>query len=143
VEGHVGPVDLARSAGQDGPVIYTAALLAAICFALVLRLLRIVPLASSAIARAADAARTMKDTAMSDADKERAARATSLALLGSCAAIAVRGVAAAAASAALLALFHLTGLARWTATTAFLASWPGIALASAAMVVAAFPRLRS
>jgi hypothetical protein len=124
-------------------VIYTAALLAAVCFALVLRLLRIVPIASAAIARATDAARTMRDTAMSDADKERAARVTSLALLGSCAAIAARGTAAAAASAVLLAMFHLTGLARWTATTAFLASWPGIALASAAVVVTALPRLRS
>lgn len=117
-------------------LIVATALIATLGFALSLKftgLLRVTT-AAAAIARAALAA--VRDPALDDAARERAARAASGRLFGAALSITARGLASCLVLLAPLWLADAAGLAPWGAVTGLLASWRGVALASATGVVA-------
>jgi hypothetical protein len=107
----------------------------AVCFAALLRVLGVVTVATKAIQTARHTAALMKDPGLTDLQKEHAARAASLALMGGFASIAARAAVATAASAAVLATFDLTALAGWTAVMELFTAWQGIALTSIIMTL--------
>lgn len=123
--------------------VYAAELAAVLCFVLVFDRLGVVTVARRAFQSAVDASKTVRDAGLSDDEKERAARAASLELLGCFGSITIRSVAALAASVLLLLLFHVSGLARMSDVNSLMLSWPGIvvALAAAAAVYVAKGRM--
>ena len=124
-------------------MIYLGAVVAAACFMVALQLMRVLPIAAGVADMTRAAARTFNNAELSDADKEQFLRKASVSLLGTFVSITAR--AAVALGAALLPLFALqaAGLVDVTAVADFLATWPGILLASVVMTAAYFVRIRS
>jgi hypothetical protein len=108
-----------------------------------LQLMRVLPIAAGVADMTRTAARTLNNAELSDADKEQFLRKASVSLLGTFVSITAR--AAVALGAALLPLFALqvAGLVDVIAVADFLATWPGILLASVVMAAAYFVRIRS
>jgi hypothetical protein len=121
---------------------YLGAVLAAACFMGALQLMGVVPLAGGVVDTTRAAARTLKDVGLSDADKERLLRKASASLLGTFVSITVRAAAALGAALLPLAAFQLAGLADVAVVAGFLATWPGLLLASVVMTVAYLVRVR-
>jgi hypothetical protein len=115
---------------------YLAALLAAFFFAVALRAMKLVPLASKALATAGAAARTMKDPALSEDVKAVAARRAALDLMRQSASMSFRAVGAAAAGVLPVAAFSAAGLTSWATVGHVLSTWPGIAAACGATLIA-------
>jgi hypothetical protein len=108
-----------------------------------LQLMRVLPLATGVVATTRAAARTLKDAGLSDADKEQLLRKASTSLLGTFVSITVRAGAALGAALLPLAAFQFAGLVDVAVVAGFLATWPGILLASVVMIVAYFVRVRA
>jgi hypothetical protein len=110
-----------------------AALLTIVCFALALEKLGIFRVALRAVKSGRDASHVLRNSVMSDDQKEREVRALSLVLLRCFGSISVRAVAAVAASVVPLWLLHTAGIVRISAVNELLVSWRGVVLASVAI----------
>jgi hypothetical protein len=108
-----------------------------------LQLMRVLPIAAGVVDATRAAARTLNNAELSEADKEHFVRKASVALLKMFVSITTR--AALALGAALLPLFALqaASLVDVTAVADFLATWPGILLASVVMTAVYLVRLQS
>jgi hypothetical protein len=122
-------------------VIYLAGFLAALCFMLALRAMDIVPLATGALLTTRAAASAVRDSSLSDADKERLLQKASLTLIGIFGSIAIRALGAITASLLPLAAFHAVGMAPMPDVVGWLATWPGIVLTTGAMTAACFIKI--
>ncbi|MGE3175276.1 MAG: hypothetical protein AB7O97_21805 [Planctomycetota bacterium] len=89
---------------------WAAALFAVAAFVVAARWLRIAALGRTVLGHGRQATRTLRDPALADRDKERAARAHAVRLLGLSLAIAVRAAAAFALPVGALALLDRTGV---------------------------------
>ena len=112
-------------------MIYLAGIVSVVVFAVILDRSGLARLASAAVETSRDASRSVRDPALDDAQKERAARAASAVLMRSFLGIALRGALAALLSLACLGVFHVLGLASFSSVVDWLASWPAIVLLSA------------
>lgn len=121
---------------------YIAALLVASCFVIALTLLGLAPIAAKVIETAGSAVKSMRDPALNDLAKEKAARNASRTLMGSFLSMTGRTAIAFVASLLPLAIFDATGLARWSAVTHVLATWQGILLATGVTVLVYLVRPR-
>ena len=121
-------------------MVYLAAFLAVLFFVLTLELLSIVQVGARAIKTSRSAAESMRDPTLSDEDKERRTREASLTLVRCFVSIGARSLAAVGAALLPLLAFEVTGLARWTAVTGWLATWEAIVLTTVIMTVAYYLR---
>jgi hypothetical protein len=122
---------------------YATTVLVALAFAAALRVMRLVPLARSALQTAQSASRTMRDPALGDDSKERIVRQASIELMRQFLAIAGRSAAAVAISLIPLAALSAAGLVTWSGVTRALVTWQGIALATAAIAAATLVRYKT
>lgn len=111
-------------------MIYLAAFLTVTVFVVALWRLGIVPEATEAIAVSRNSAKSIRDPALSDEDKERLVRRASLTLLRGFLAITWRGAAAVGISLLPMLAFDVAGLADFRAVADFLATWEAIVVAS-------------
>jgi len=123
-------------------VIYAAALAAVACFIIAFERLGVVAVARGAMRSALDASRVMRDARLSDEEKERAVRASSLVLLRSFGSITIRSAAALAISLLPVLALQAAGLAALPAVNRLLLSWQGLLLASVTVAVAYLARTR-
>lgn len=114
---------------------YVAAILAAAVFGLAFRLLRIVPVAREVVAVSRGAVACMRDSAITDLEKERTMQKASLSLLRGFVSILGRGLIAFAAATILVILLDALGFIRAPEVVDLLSTWQGIGLTSAAMIL--------
>lgn len=117
-------------------MIYLGSALAIAFFAAGLAVFGVVPTASGAVETSRQAVRTLRDSTLSDLEKEREVQRASLSLLGGFASIVIRGGAAFAAAILPLVALQLLGLVRISEVTRWLATWEGIVFTSVVMVLA-------
>ena len=115
-------------------MVFLVASLAVAAFLLGFHLAGVLPAASRAIATARSATGAMRNPALDDLAREKAAQKAGLSLLGSFASIALRSAAALAVSFVPILLADAMGLVDAGATTAFLLRWDVILGASAVMI---------
>ena len=113
-----------------------------VLFLIALWLLRLVPVASGAIATAQGAMAAMRDPALDDAAREKAVQAASLRLMGSFASIVVRGALSLGVSLLPIWLADVTGLASGAAVIDFLSRWDVIIIASVVIVAGYVVRIK-
>ena len=121
-------------------MIYLAAFLAVLFFVLTLELLAVVQVSAQAIQTSRSAVETMRDLTLSDEDKEGRMQQASLTLVRSFVSIGARSLAAVGAALLPLLAFEVTGLARFTAVTGWLATWEAILLTTVLVTVAYYLR---
>ena len=90
----------------------------------------VVPVAVRAVDTGRNAARTLRDPALDDEDKERALQRASLSLMGGFVSIVARAAAALGISVAPALVFEAVGLARFSDIAALLETWEMIIAAS-------------
>jgi sterol desaturase/sphingolipid hydroxylase (fatty acid hydroxylase superfamily) len=121
-------------------VIYAAAFLAVLFFVLALELSGVLQVGARAIQTSRSAAASMRNPTLSDEDKERRMQQASLTLVRSFVSIGARSLAAVAAALLPLLAFEVTGLARFTDVTGWLATWEAIVLTTVIVTVAYYLR---
>jgi len=112
------------------------------CFAIGLERLGVFSVALRAIQSARDASRVLRDSDLSDTEKERAVRAASLVLLQCFGSITLRSALAVGASLVPLFALQFAGLLRVSGVNRVLMSWSGFLLASGTVAVLYFVRSR-
>jgi hypothetical protein len=122
-------------------VTLLGALVAIVCFAIAFEGLGILSVARRAIQSGVGATNVMR-AALSDDEKEQAARAASVVLLQCFGSITVRSAAAVAASLLPLLMFDVAGIVDLSAVNDLLLSWRGLLLGSVAIGLVAGARLR-
>ena len=115
-------------------VLYGAEFLAVVCFVIAFQRFGVADAARRAIRAGLDAGRVLSDPALSDREKEQAARKTSFVLLGDFASIAARSAAALAVSSLPVIVLHVTGVADIAAVNSLMLSWNGIVFATVVAV---------
>lgn len=118
-------------------MVLALAVLSIACFLAAFWLLRVVPVASKALATVHQAAADLRDPALDDEAREKAARQGALFLFGSFASILWRSLAALAAALVPIYAGDFLGLASGEAVFAFLARWEVI-VAATAVICAGF-----
>lgn len=121
---------------------YAAAFAAVACFAIVLHWLNVLRVASRAGETARDAARVMRDSVLSDREKEQSIRMASLVLVRCFGSIVARSGIALVASFVPLLVLDVTGVVRLSAVNDVLMSRTGALLAAAGMPLMFFGRAR-
>ncbi len=111
------------------------ALAAALAFLVSFDQLRVVEEARRAVRAGQAAGSGLRDRTVSDAEKERLARAASMSLLGSFVSILVKGSAAIVAATAVLVASQLLGVGTVAESTRWLMSWPAIVGLTASVVI--------
>lgn len=104
-------------------------------FMIALWLLRLVPVASGAVATAQGAMAVMRDPALDDAAREKAVQAASLRLMGTFASIVMRGALSLGVSLLPIWLADISGLASGEAVIGFLSRWDVIVTATVVICV--------
>jgi hypothetical protein len=115
-------------------VIALAAIATIAVFTVALWQLRVVGVASGAIAKSREAMAVMRDPALDDRAREDAVQRASLKLMAACASILVRSALAVLVSLAPIWAFSALGLATFDQVTAFLARWDVIVIVTAVML---------
>jgi len=111
-------------------VIYLATFLTIATFVVALWLFGIVPAAAKALEVSRAAAKAIRDSTLSEEEKERTLQKSSLVLLRSFLSITARGAAALGVSLVPMLAFDLTGLAGFWVVADFAATWEVIIVAS-------------
>ena len=123
-------------------MIYFAAFLTVTIFVIALWMFGIISVAIKAVEVSRESARTIRDPALSDEDKERTLQRASLTLLGSFLSITARAAAAIGASLLPMLAFDVAGLAPFWNVADFLATWEAIILISVMLTLVFLVRRR-
>ncbi len=115
-------------------MIYVAGIVAALVFAVALDRSGLAEIGADALKTSRRSAALLRDSTLSDDEKEKAMRAASSSLFRSFYSIGIRSVGALGFSLVALLLFHLTGLAPVGSVTSWLAQWDAIILVSVIVV---------
>ena len=123
-------------------MIYLAAFLTVTIFVIALWMFGIIAVAAKAVEVSRASAKTIRDPALSDEDKERRLQRASLALLGGFCSISARAAAAVGVSLVPMLAFDLAGLATFWNVADFLATWEAIIVISVVLTLVFLVRRR-